>query len=122
MKAFTKEQLDILSEWEDRFYTSTVAKYYRNISSKSLDKIKAVYDSVDDNPYVANWSCNHCVLAFLAKVGKKYFEDKKALEEKAAKLVESLDEIMDEVADIPKKVTKPSVKRNTTNKKNNKKK
>ena len=70
MKPFNKEQLDILAKWEESFFTATVSKYYRNISSKSLDTIKGVYDEAADKPYSANWSCNHCVLAFLQTVGK----------------------------------------------------
>lgn len=99
MKQFTKEQLDILSQWEDRFYTATVSKYYRNISSKSLDLIKSIYDEATESTYYANWSCSHCVLSFLMLAGKKYFEDKKAYEEKAAQLVEAIDAVMAEVQD-----------------------
>ena len=58
MKPFNKEQLDILAKWEESFFTATVSKYYRNISSKSLDTIKGVYDEAADKPYSANWSCN----------------------------------------------------------------
>ena len=122
MKQFTKEQLNALSQWEDRLYTASVSKFYRNISSKSLETIKAVYEEVSDDPVQANWNCNHCVLAFLAKVGKKYFEDKKALEEKAAQLVNALDEVFDKVSDElePTKVEKHVVKK--TNKRASKKK
>lgn len=118
MKAFTKEQLDILAKWEPSFFTATVSKYYRNISSKSLDTIKSVYDEVADKPYSANWSCNHCVLAFLQTVGKKYFEDLDAFKTKAAELVKALDEVMEEVPDelepkAEKPVKKPATKKTT---------
>lgn len=121
MKQFSKEQLEALAPYEDRFFTATVAKYYRNTSSKSLDVIKAVYDEVADKPYGANWSCSHCVLMFLQTVGKKYFEDKKAYEAKAAEFVKVLDEVMDEVPNEPepKPVKKPATRK--TNKKATKK-
>lgn len=118
MKPFSKEQLDILAKWEESFFTATVSKYYRNISSKSLDTIKGVYDEAADKPYSANWSCNHCVLAFLQTVGKKYFEDLDAFKTKAAELVKALDEVMEEVPDelepkVEKPVKKPATKKTT---------
>lgn len=122
MKQFTKEQLEVLSQWEDRLYTASQSKFYRNISSKSLDTIKAVYEEASESSVSANWSCNHCILAFLATVGKKYFEDKKALEEKAAQLVKALDEVFDEVPSEPepKPTRKPASTK--TNKRATKKK
>lgn len=121
MKQFNKEQLDILAKWEESFFTATVGKYYRNIATRSLDTIKAVYDEVADKPFGANWSCNHCVLSFLQMVGKKYYEDKKAYEEKAAKLVEAIDAVMAEVPaePEPKPAKKPAPKK--SNKKATKK-
>lgn len=118
MKPFNKEQLDILAKWEPSFFTATVSKYYRNISTKSLDTIKSVYDEVADKPYSANWSCNHCVLAFLQTVGKKYFEDLDAFKTKAAELVKAIDEVMEEVPDelepkAEKPVKKPATKKTT---------
>lgn len=122
MKQFNKEQLEILSKWEESFFTATVGKYYRNIASRSLDTIKTVYDEVADNPYPANWSCNHCVLAFLQTVGKKYYADKEAYAKKAAKLVEAIDAVMAEVSTEPEpKATKKTPAKKTTKKATKKK-
>lgn len=108
MKQFTKEQLNVLSQWEDRLYSAYNSKFYRNISSKSLDTIKGVYEEASGEPVNANWSCNHCILAFLAEVGKKYFEDCKAYELKAAQMASAIDAVFNEVPDEPKKsTTKP---------------
>lgn len=121
MKPFNKAQLDALAKWEESFFTATVGKYYRNIATKSLETIKAIYDEVADKPYTANWSCNHCVLVFLQTVGKKYFEDRDAFNAKAAELVKAIDAVMDEVSDKPepKPDKKPATKK--TNKKATKK-
>ena len=128
MKPFNQEQLDILQKWEESFFTATVAKYYRNIATKSLETIKSVYDQVADEPYPANWSCNHCILAFLRTVGKKYFEDRDALVKKATELVKAMDEVFDDVEDIPddeepkpKKTTKKKPKDNGNKETSNKK-
>ena len=122
MKQFNKQQLDVLSEWEDKFFTATVGKYYRSITSKSLDKIAEVYNEVADNPVTSTWACNHCILDFLIKVGKKYFADKEALEtseknERAGELVKALDQVFDEVQNEPE----PKAVKKAAPKKSNKK-
>lgn len=122
MKPFNKEQLDILAKWEESFFTATVGKYYRNIATKSLETMKSVYDEVADKPYPANWSCNHCVLAFLQTVGKKYYADRDAFNAKAAELVKAMDEVMAEVPDEKvSKETEPKPKKKPATKKTNKK-
>lgn len=129
MKAFTKEQLDFLKQFEENLHRATYLKYYRGMGSKKLDEMKAVYDEATEGKYNANWSCSHCVLSFLQAVGKKYFEDKKAYEEKAAQLVDVLDEVFGEVPDeepvskepepkaIKKATAKKTTKKATTKKK-----
>lgn len=129
MKAFTKVQLDGLKEYESIFFKAVHQRYYRSMSTKILDAIKSVYDTVADKPYDANWSCSHCVLAFLQVVGKKYYEDLDAYNKQAEKLVQALDQVMADVPDDtvpkeleprPKKTTrKPATKK--TNKKATKK-
>lgn len=122
MKAFNREQLEILKQWESSFYTATVGKYYRNIATKSLDTIKSVYDEVADTPYGANWSCNHCVLVFLQTVGKKYFEDRDAFHKQAVELVKAIDAVMEDVPDEPvSKEPEPKPKKKPATKKTNKK-
>ena len=99
MKDFNKEQLDFLAQYEDNFRRSIELNYYRNMTTKALDAVKATYDSVADEPFAENWGCNHCILKFLQMVGRKYFADLDAYKTKAAKLVETLDEVFGEVPD-----------------------
>lgn len=99
MKQFSKEQLDVLKQYEDNFNRAVNLNYYRNMTGKSLDAIAAVYDTVADKSYAKNWSCSHCILAFLQSVGKKYFNDLEAYKNKVAKLVETLDQVFGEVPD-----------------------
>ena len=99
------------------FFKAVHQNYYRSMNSRTLDLMKAEYDKVADKPYGANWSCSHCVLAFLQTVGKKYYADKKAYEEKAAKLVEAIDAVMAEVPAEPE----PKPAKKAPAKKSNKK-
>ena len=122
MKQFNKEQLDALKQYEDNFNRAVNLNYYRNMTGKALDAIAAVYDTVADKSYAKNWSCSHCILAFLQSVGKKYFNDLEAYKNKAAKLVEALDQVFCEVPDEepqvqsqpePKPVKKATAKKPT---------
>ena len=122
MKQFNKEQLDALKQYEDNFNRAVNLNYYRNMTGKSLDAIAAVYDTVADKSYAKNWSCSHCILAFLQSVGKKYFNDLEAYKNKAAKLVETLDQVFGKVPDEepqvqsqpePKPVKKATAKKPT---------
>lgn len=96
---YNKEQMEFLKTHEQQLYRATYQDYYRSTNSKLLDQMKEIYDSVADKPYPANWSCGHCVLDFLRHVGLIYFKTKKELEEKAAKVVEALDEVFNDVPD-----------------------
>lgn len=122
MKQFSKEQLDVLKQYEDNFNRAVNLNYYRNMTGKALDAIAAVYDTVADKSYAKNWSCSHCILAFLQSVGNKYFKDLEAYKNKAAKLVETLDQVFGEVPDEepqvqsqpePKPVKKATAKKPT---------
>ena len=126
MKQFSKEQLDVLKQYEDNFNRAVNLNYYRNMTGKALDAIAAVYDTVADKSYAKNWSCSHCILAFLQSVGNKYFKDLEAYKNNAAKLVEALDQVFGEVPDeepepTPKKTIKKTVKDNGNKETSNKK-
>ena len=122
MKAFTKEQLDGLKQYEDIFFRAVHQDYYRSMNSKTLDAMKEVYDSTADKPYDGNWFCNHCVLAFLKVIGRKYYDDLDAYGKQAVKLVEVLDEVFGEVPDdtVPKE-PEPKPKKKPATKKTAKK-
>ena len=96
MKTFTTEQLTVLDQYKDRLISAYRFGYYRNLGGKALDEIKRIYvEAGGDDSF--NGGCGRCVLSFLAKVGKKYAEDKKIREEEAKKLVEILDAVFEEV-------------------------
>lgn len=96
MKTFTTEQLETLKQYEDRLISAYRFGYYRNLGAKALETIKQTYlDAGGDTNF--NGGCGKCTLDFLAKVGRKYAEDKKIREEEAKKLVEILDAVFEEV-------------------------
>lgn len=107
MRQFTGEELKALEEYEGRFRTATQLDYVRNLEPRYLNQIKAIYDAAAGAASSLNATCAHCVLTFMKKVGLKYFADKKAYEEKAAQLVNALDEVFGEVPDDDSTVITP---------------
>lgn len=136
-RSFTKEELDVLAEYESRFRTSMELGYTRNLEPRYIKIIQETYSAAMGEPISVNATCSHCVVEFMKRVGKKYFEDKQAIDvtpaieatkelgdsaNKAAQLVKALDEIFDEVPDElePTKADKPAPKKSNkkaTNKK-----
>ena len=114
---FNKEQLDILSEYEDRFTTAVRMDYYRNLGSKALNAINDVWEQAEGKKLPGNWSCGHCILTFLKTVGAKYFKDKEEYEKDAVELLEILDE---DVFQVPKEPEHTPSKRSWFGKNKNK--
>ncbi len=71
MERYTKEQMAVLQEFENNFYTALHAGYSRNITG---DKIKIMEETTGLK--CGNRSCTHCVLTFLRTIGEKYFYTK----------------------------------------------
>ena len=114
MRQFTGEELKALEKYESRFKSATEFNYVRNLEPRYLYEIRSVYDKAMEVGSSLNATCSHCVLTFMKTVGKKYFDDKKAYEEKAAQLVQALDEVFGEVPDEepkPEKKTKKTTKK-----------
>lgn len=106
MRPFTKEELDALSKYEQNFKTAVYQNYARNLTRQAQEEIRKTYEDALGKPYSPNGTCSHCLFNMLKLVGKKYFEDKEAYKEKAAELVEVLDEVFGEVPDEEPKPTK----------------
>lgn len=116
MRQFTKQEIETLSQFEETLNTATYCKYYRNISAKKLDEIKAVYEAASGEPYGANWSCNHCILTFLQTVGRKYFDDLEKIAMKEIEMMEAVDQLMNDVPETVEKPKKPAVKKTNNSK------
>lgn len=126
-RSFTKEELGFLSEYESRFKTASELGFIRNLEPRYLLKIKKIYEDATGTNESVNMTCSHCVLTFIKKVGLKYFKDKEEYVDKAAEVVNALDEVFNEVPDEkvqnkpePKRSTKPA-RSKSNNKATNKK-
>ena len=107
MRQFTGEELKALEQYEGRFKSATELDYVRNLEPRYLNEIKETYDAAAGAKSSLNTTCAHCVLTFMKKVGQKYFEDKKAYQEKSAQLVKALDDVFGEVPDDDSTVIAP---------------
>jgi len=109
MITYNEEQMEFLKEHEKQLFNATYQNFYRSTHSTLLDKMKAIYDSVAESPYPANWSCGHCVLDFLRHVGKIYFDTKKAGQLTAQQMTDLLNaEMKKSKADENKKSDAPA--------------
>lgn len=67
MQRFTPEQMNVLKQYENLFYTATVCGYVRNVSS---DKMNILEKTTGEK--CSNRSCTHCVLTFFRTIGERY--------------------------------------------------
>lgn len=71
MERFTQEQMNVLSQFENNFYTAIHAGYSRNITGEKIHIMEET-----SGLKCSNRSCTHCVLMFLKTIGEKYFHTK----------------------------------------------
>lgn len=71
---YSKEDLEILKQFEDYFRTAVKAKYIRNLSSKQKEVLKEIYER-SIGKLTANLNCGACVYNFVRTMGIKYYED-----------------------------------------------
>lgn len=102
---FTKEQRDILHEWERPMRIAVYSHYLRGIGSSALNTMVGIYNSVVKTPIMVNGNCANCIYDFLVSIGRMYFAD---LEECEKHLVERKEE------DKPSKTTSKELKAEET--------
>lgn len=73
-KYFNKEQLELLKEAEEYFYTVIKAQYKRGTPITLNDKIADIYDSLGEDKINRNWNCNTCIYNAFKKIGELYYE------------------------------------------------
>lgn len=78
---FTKEQIQALSEAELHFDSVCHHDYIRNAPRWLTQKIVEIYDNTVGVKTNLNLSCSACVMRIYKAIGKKYYADKKLLEE-----------------------------------------
>ena len=72
---FTKEQLKILSAWEENFQTAVKAKWARNPGRTALRVIYDIFTQATGDRRRFSDNCSNCILNLLSDCGKLYFED-----------------------------------------------
>lgn len=76
---FTKDELRILSAWEDNFNTAVNADWARNPGRTGLKTIWEIYTRATGDQERYNDNCSHCILRLLKAAGRVYFADKAEL-------------------------------------------
>jgi len=72
---FTKEQLKILSAWEENFRTAVKAKWARNPGRTALRVIYDIFTQATGDGRRFSDNCSNCILNLLTDCGRLYFED-----------------------------------------------
>lgn len=74
MDRYTKEQMEVLEQFENNFYTAIHAGYSRNITGEKINLMETT-----TGLKCGNRGCTHCVLTFLRTIGEKYFDTKESM-------------------------------------------
>lgn len=77
---FSTEQMAVLEPYRNWFNTAVNAQYVRGISERNLDLIADVWKEATGERVLRHWNCGDCVVRFLAKVGRLFYESEKAAE------------------------------------------
>lgn len=101
---FTKEQLEILSQYEQYFFTATKANYTRNPGRTALTEIHQIYTSATGSRIRLNTGCGHCIFGLVKSCAVAYYKDKETLAKQEAEDKEVKAE------DIPVKKVRAKVK------------
>lgn len=112
-KIFTKEQIQVLKEFEQDMHTVLDLKYKRNNTRADLDKMACIYEECTGVKISREYSCPQCQFNLVAKVGELYRKSVAYWEAEDAKQEEVKEEVKVEetVEETPKKTrSKKSVK------------
>ena len=88
---FSKEEMEILSKYEQYFHTATKANYTRNPGRAGLTEMHRIFKSATGSAISLNTGCGHCIYNLVKAVGVAYYKDKAELDALAAKDVKAED-------------------------------
>lgn len=75
---FTKDQMEVLSNFEEYFRTAINARWARNPGRTNLSRIHEIFTSATGDTRRLDANCQHCILNLLRDCGKFYFQDKES--------------------------------------------
>ena len=76
----TKEQIEMLSPYEQHFTTAIRSKYARYPGVNGIRIIHGIYATAVKTAPALHASCSSCIFRLLTDVGTLYFKDKEELE------------------------------------------
>lgn len=77
---FTKDQMEMLSKFEEHFKTAVNADWCRNPGRENLQVIHQILTSATGDRRRLDANCQHCILTLVRDTGKLYFADKEAMQ------------------------------------------
>lgn len=86
---FSKEEMEILSKYEQYFHTATKANYTRNPGRTALQEMHRIFKSATGSALGLNTGCGHCIYNLVKAVAVAYYKDKDELEALATKEVKA---------------------------------
>lgn len=114
---FTKEQLEILSEWEKNFHYAVNADWSPNPGRTALQVIYHIYTSATGDTRRFSDNCNNCILSLLRDCGRIYFRDREELERQKAQEVEQKQQKPKKEVSVSPAPAKKVVRKKVTTKK-----
>ena len=108
---FNKEEMEILKQYEEYFFTATKAKYCRYPGKSALETIHRIFVSATKSNVRLNTGCGHCIFTLVRDCGVRYFADKAELEALAAKEVKAEDIPVKTEEKVPVKTKTRKVKK-----------
>ena len=86
---FSKEEMEILSKYEQYFHTATKANYTRNPGRAALQEMHRIFKSATGSAIGLNTGCGHCIYNLVKAVAVAYYKDKAEMEALASKEVKA---------------------------------
>lgn len=77
---FSKEEMEILSKYEQYFHTATKANYTRNPGRVALQEMHGIFKSATGSAIRLNTGCGHCIYSLVKAVAVAYYKDKEEME------------------------------------------
>jgi len=90
---FSKEEMEILSKYEQYFHTATKANYTRNPGRVALTEMHRIFKSATGSALGLNTGCGHCIYNLVKAVAVAYYKDKAEMEALATKEVKAEEEV-----------------------------
>ncbi len=81
MRDFTKEEMEILGQYEQHLTTAKCCDYVRGLSIKMTNELDAIYYDLYSDHKIKT-GCGRCIVQCIKQLAVKYFEQKEKEKEK----------------------------------------